>query len=736
MAVGSTEKLYFNFVGGLNTEGSHLNNPENTADVLENFILKQNGSLVKRKGLSSNGEYIGTLPVGSSTPIINVHRWTSLVKGQKADFFVVQIASDLLILSVSGSVVTLIDSIDLYDHALPDTSVVGSRAITTASGKGYLFVASPEIFPFWVKYDSVSGLISTQTIDILIRDFYGKDDGLEITINPTVLSNEHQYNLFNQGWQQARIDTYLEKTGTYPSNVQVWYYGRVADNNSSNMLFRPQTLDMQVFGNTPAPKGHFVLNVLNGTLDASSSTNPYKTIVTSSDCLLETIYSNQLNYSKVKWSDNSAFQGTIVGDKIINKRGDGYEGIVVEVVEGAGQDYVIVESSVQLPPAYVVGIHEDLLTLRLVDFDASGEFSKFGEPTVPSVTAFYAGRVFYAGASSQFWSNAVFFSQLVEDLTRAGKCYQDADPTSEHISDLVATDGGVLFVDSAIQIVAMIPYASSLVIFASNGVWELSGASGNGFKATEFQLTKISDFGCAGKDSVIATGDGFLYWSASGIYALSREQISGSLQASSITQTTIQSWYSSLTLQQKEDARGLFDEVDKIVYWMYTDVPVDDYSAAKNSFNKVLVFDTKMPAFYFITFPWQTAYSYPRVVGMMETSSNNVIDITDTQVVVGIDTVIAGTDNVIVTDVSVAASPSVSSLLGFLVSSYDSFADEYLVYVHTLADSSYYDLDVLEYDAKIQTRYDLDGDALRKKQMRYIQTHFLKEVVAAPPDVN
>ena len=56
MAVGSTEKLYFNFVGGLNTEGSHLNNPENTADVLENFILKQNGSLVKRKGLSSNGE--------------------------------------------------------------------------------------------------------------------------------------------------------------------------------------------------------------------------------------------------------------------------------------------------------------------------------------------------------------------------------------------------------------------------------------------------------------------------------------------------------------------------------------------------------------------------------------------------------------------------------------------------------------------------------------------------------
>ena len=723
MAVGSTEKLYFNFVGGLNTEGSHLNNPENTADVLENFILKQNGKLVKRAGLSEEGVWIAPPQSTLTTPTISVNKWFSLVKGQKADFFVVQVAATLSVISVAGTVITTIGTISLTPHKRPTSLTVGEQSITAASGKGYLYVASPEIYPFYLIYNPDLNVISSTSINIYIRDFYGREDGLNPSEKPATLTADHEYNLFNQGWDNKYIQEYKNNTGLYPSNAQVWYYGRreIPDDDEPFLAFRPAELDAQYFGNSAAPKGHFILNVLDGSLESSPGEQFY--LVEEIDSVyLVTVYENRSDYSKVKWRRQNRLQNVLVGDKLGPKDGS-YYGIVSEIGVEGGETYAIVEAAKGIPTQFGAGSRVDLFLYRDASFSGDGNYSLFSQPTIPSITAFYSGRSWFAGATSREWSNAIFFSQLQDDERKIGKCYQDADPTSEHISDLIATDGGVLFVDSAVQIVAMVPYSSSLVIFASNGVWELSGAAESGFKATEFRIIKISDFGCAGKDSVIATGDGFLYWSESGIYVLSREQISGSLQASSITQTTIQSWYSTLTLQQKENARGLFDETDKIVYWMYSSSPTTDTPDDKNSFDRVLVFDTKMPAFYTLTFPWEATPITGRVVGMLPTSSNNVVEFTYPQVVVGADTVVVGAYNVVVSEAQVTSAPALSERIGFLVSMLSG------VYVHTLTSDTYYDFGRLEYDAKIQTRYDLDGDALRKKQMRYIQTHFLKETV-------
>src|SRR5690606_21646018 len=55
----------------------------------------------------------------------------------------------------------------------------------------------------------------------------------------------------------------------------------------------------------------------------------------------------------------------------------------------------------------------------------------------PPTVSFFSGRVWYACDST------VYFSQVLDDKAKAGFCYQEADPTSEDISDLIASDGGV-----------------------------------------------------------------------------------------------------------------------------------------------------------------------------------------------------------------------------------------------------------------------------------------------------
>lgn len=69
------------------------------------------------------------------------------------------------------------------------------------------------------------------------------------------LSDEHQYNLLNQGWSQDNMDTYAGATGYWPSNAQIWYAGK-----DSSGDFDPDLLDKTDFGTTLAPRGHFIID--------------------------------------------------------------------------------------------------------------------------------------------------------------------------------------------------------------------------------------------------------------------------------------------------------------------------------------------------------------------------------------------------------------------------------------------------------------------------------------------
>src|SRR5690606_37733837 len=107
-----------------------------------------------------------------------------------------------------------------------------------------------------------------------------------------------------------------------------------------------------------------------------------------------------------------------------------------------------------------------------IDFDgAEDERSATGWNAV----AFYAGRVWFAGDSNPKRPNGVYFSRTLRSTRDSGTFMQVGDPTAENFSELLADDGGVIYITEAEQIIRLVPYGVGLLVLASNGIWFIYG---------------------------------------------------------------------------------------------------------------------------------------------------------------------------------------------------------------------------------------------------------------------
>ena len=161
--------------------------------------------------------------------------------------------------------------------------------------------------------------------------------------------------------------------------------------------------------------------------------------------------------------------------------------------------------------------NQDRETLR----DATDVTVAFGDviPDVtsggkrPTAVASYAGRIWYAGVNAQGFSTNIYFTQVVLDETQYPKCYQNNDPTDEDLSDTLDTDGGVINIPEIGTVVALRAVGSSLLIFAENGIWAIQGSGESvGFKATDFNINKISEIRATGSTSFVDTNQALLWW--------------------------------------------------------------------------------------------------------------------------------------------------------------------------------------------------------------------------------
>lgn len=335
-----------------------------------------------------------------------------------------------------------------------------------------------------------------------------------------------------------------------------------------------------------------------------------------------------------------------------------------------------------------------------------------------STIATLGNRVFYSGLNKggHEESNVVLVSRVIDgatansvvDTSGLGECLQRNDPTSEDFSDLLDDDGVVIRISEAYGIRKLHNFNNSIFVFAENGIWQIKGVD-DVFRASGFAVNKISAVGLFNKDSFVSADGVPFWWSDVGIHTLGVDERTFQPSEQNISISTIQTRFDTYTEDQRNSCKGVFDPINKRVYWMFPGV--NESVVCKLS--KILILDIPLQAFI----PWSISdasgtspillgATYYRGLGT-DTDSFNVVDMSSNQVIdSSSDTVITFAQNKIDTG---------EPALVFLVRNTNN-----TMTFATFNDSSFLDWGSADYSSFAEGGYDFSGDLLRKKNAPYI----------------
>lgn len=223
----------------------------------------------------------------------------------------------------------------------------------------------------------------------------------------------------------------------------------------------------------------------------------------------------------------------------------------------------------------------------------------------PNSVAFYAGRVFYAGVLAEEFNTKIYFSPVIERPDQVQQAYQDADPTAEEIRDLLPSDGGVIVIPEVAQVHHMVAYGPYLFVFADNGVWQIGGSQGAGFRADDYSVSKLSGTPTLSNMSFVLVDGVPFWWNRGGIQTLLPSEDGQTLTVRNITTQTIQTLYDEITDDAKHYAKGAYDPLTKCIYWVYNSGEPATI-AEKFTYDSILTFNVETGAFS----PWTVGDTY------------------------------------------------------------------------------------------------------------------------------
>ena len=325
--------------------------------------------------------------------------------------------------------------------------------------------------------------------------------------------------------------------------------------------------------------------------------------------------------------------------------------------------------------------------------------------------ASFSGRVFYAGLTSAKNAGTILFSRLVEDNADLGKCHQQNDPTSEYLSDLLATDGGFINIPDAVNIQLLYSFRASLFVFAENGVWQVTGVDGI-FSATAYGINRVSNIGILNPQTFIEADGLPFWWSRFGIHTLAVDEVSGQGSEQNITLPTIQTFWDKISTGAKSKITSVYDNINKKVYWAYPDN--DETVEAK--LNNILILDLTLQAFY----PWKISdqtSSTSCVVGCAFYSGFGAAELELDVITAAGDDVVQGTDDIISTQVSDfnTGDPALVLLVR------DGATNK--LTMATFAGDTFLDWGEANYSSFAESGYDFGGDLIIKKNAPYIAVY-------------
>lgn len=602
-------KLYTPLLTGYVTEVTPLTYPEGaSSDELNSYVTNKK-SRVPRLGFRQEVGYTNST-VGSASVTSN-HYWENPDNLKRTRFLVLQINAtlhfwDISTYNCSGNKKSF--TVNLNSYLNPFSSTAANDYVDVASGKGFLFVASPAIEPFYITYDSDTDSITVTTVTLKIRDFKFLPITEEFTDEPVSPSIEFKYNLLNQGWSEKYFDQYINGTdisgftgyGNYPSLTKHWALGKKPYVTSQSTpdaeerkkvgldLFDPRELKGMYTGTTVAPNGHFIYDAFRITREVD---------------------------------------GTPVRQEIKSKR--------------------------------------------------------------PISVAFKFGRAWWTDG------DLIYFSQIIEqDVNKAALCYQDADPTSEDISDLIDTDGGTINILEAGYVIKLVAASNSMIVFTENGVWDISGQEGESFKPTAYIPRKISDSELVSTKAVTDI-EGIPVWAATdGLYTLQVEQVSRSYQEQSLTDQTIKTYYDAIV--DKEGMDIDFDRASNKVYFQHG--------------LNILVYDLINGSFH----PWTVASDNKSIIGTFSTKDRGTI--TEEIDVESNDQLVESNGVQVVVSQTVASDSQTTIKFIILDGSNLTFG--------SFIDANYYDWLDEEYPVYIETGYMFEEAPASRKTMPYITFYF------------
>ena len=269
-----TEKVFRSFVKGLITEASPLTFPENASIDEQNFVLNRDGSRSRRLGLDYEGAYAKTSTGLTADDIKqgkqSFHRWDTPSGNSSVAIGVIRVKNklwfiDLLTSAPSANLLNSGNSITITG--------LSNNNIETAVINNQLIIVSKDIDkPVLLSYNSTTDTVTQSTIDIKVRDIWGLVDGLGDDERPATLSDEHKYNLRNQGWNEnivtkgggdalAETFTALSK---YPSNSDSWTLGKISNSADANYeKFDPVVLQKNSQSRYTVARGSIIIDAFD-----------------------------------------------------------------------------------------------------------------------------------------------------------------------------------------------------------------------------------------------------------------------------------------------------------------------------------------------------------------------------------------------------------------------------------------------------------------------------------------
>lgn len=323
----------------------------------------------------------------------------------------------------------------------------------------------------------------------------------------------------------------------------------------------------------------------------------------------------------------------------------------------------------------------------------------------------FAGRIFYAGLESAKNSGVILFSRQIETLSELGECFQVNDPTSEDISDLLDTDGGVVRIPDAVNIKYLYAFGANLFIFADNGVWSINGVD-NVFRATEYSLRRVSYTGMLTAESFAEAEGVPFWWSKTGIHTLQFDEVSGNPTEQNISIPTIQTFWDNIGSNARSLVQATYDRLNKKIYWAYPNA--NETNA--NKLNNFLILDIPLGAFY----PWKVsdeASSTDYIMGLAVYSGYGSDELVLDVVLPNGDDVIQDADDVVSTQFSDFATgdPSVVLLIR------DGATGK--LTMGTFSGDDFLDWGTTNYSSYAEAGYDFISDLVRQKNSPYIVTY-------------